>query len=219
MIGSGLYTTAEAARFLRARPALVTRWAFGEAGVKGVFTPTRVEADRTLSFVDLIQLRSIRSLRLQYGLPLARIRQAVATAERECGIESPLAHRYRFAVFDGVIVIEIGETIVGLTGRDKHQRFMSRVVTPFLDDLRFDRRSRLAVEWVPMESKSHRIVLDPTRRFGQPIVMPGAVLAEPLAQAVVSEGSVKDAAEAFDVDEDAVKLAWTYMDSISDIAA
>ncbi len=167
----------------------------------------------------MIQLRSVRLLRTKYRVPLKKVREAIELAHADYEIESPLARRFQFAWFDGVIVLKIGEDWIGATGKDKHQRFMRHVITPYLDDLSFNRQTGAAELWSPMRSQNYSIQLNPRLRFGQPVVMPGAIMAESLADAVISEGSVEAAAAEFGVTREAVDLAWQYTDSLVSNAA
>lgn len=219
-IGVGLYSQVEAARLLRIRPETVARWSLQPRRSKRVFTPVlEGSVANTLSFTDLVQLRAVRLLRAHHHIPLDKIRQAVRAATEDHGINQPLAHPFRFAWFDKAMLLEIKGEWIGLTGKDRGQQFMREVVTPNLRDLRFSREDGLATRWVPMASRNLEVVLDPAVRLGQPVIMPGAALVESVASAVVSEGSVKAAAAAFDLSEAAVDLAWRYYDSITGVAA
>ncbi len=205
---------------MRIRPETVVRWSLQPRKSKRVITSAlQGSLANTLSFTDLVQLRAIRLLRAHHHIPLDKIREAVRVAWEDRGIVQPLAREFRFAWFDRVVLLQINGDWVGLTGKDRGQQFIREVVTPNLRDLHFSREDGLATRWVPMAAGKLEVVLDPNIRFGQPIIMPGAVLVESVASAVVSEGSVKAAAEAFDLSEDAVDLAWRYYDSITGVAA
>lgn len=72
----------------------------------------------------------------------------------------------------------------------------------------------LARSYMPFESHGRRIVLDPKRQFGQPIVEGTGYRADVLANAFISEGTVESVMEEFNIDGDAVNAAVAYMKSI-----
>ncbi len=65
-----------------------------------------------------------------------------------------------------------------------------------------------------MAENDAKIVLNPHRRFGEPIVDPGGYTAETLWHATNIEGGIEAAAEAFGVTLDEVRLANRYFDVI-----
>ena len=221
-LGVGLYTAAEAARYVRARPEAITRWIHGNAkGERVVRSEFSDAEERVITFIDMVQALSIRAVRTQAArVPLPAIREAVRMAEEEHGIEFPLARRHLLFYFDKSIFIKLGgsDEIVGLTRRDIGQHLLRPIVEPYLEEIVFG-EDGLAEMWTPMSSDGLSIRLDPNLRFGQPIVAPLNILASTLADAVVAEGSIEAAADAHGVDRKAVLLAVKYLDSLTGLAA
>jgi uncharacterized protein (DUF433 family) len=85
----------------------------------------------------------------------------------------------------------------------------------YLDDLTFDPDSGLASEYTPLKDNGRKIVINPSKQFGAPVVMPVGYTAGALIEAVESEGSIEAAAEAYGVDEADVKLALRYDDMLT----
>jgi len=170
----------------------------------------------------MVQALSVRAVRTQASrVPLPAIRDAVRKAEEEHGIEYPLARRHLLFYFDKSVFIKLdgSDSIVGLTNKDIGQHLLRPIVEPYLEEISFNDDDGLAETWTPMSSGELSIKLDPTVRFGQPIIAPLNILASTLAEAVVAEGSIEAAAEAHGVDRSAVLLAVKYFDSLTGLAA
>src|ERR1700745_4264370 len=85
-----LYTLTTAARVLGLSPATLRSWIVGRqyprADGKGWFEPLikrPVEADTRLSFLNVVEADVLAALRRVHAVPLAKVREAQATAERE----------------------------------------------------------------------------------------------------------------------------------------
>lgn len=232
-IGVGLYTPFEAARYVRARPEAIVRWLYGNERGERVVQPRFEDADKTITFIDMIQLLAIRAVRTQTNpkkIPLQRIRDAVTTAVQEYGVEHPLAVKHRLFAFGDSVVIKVtaqgnqlfnqpSEFVVGVAGPDKRQHLFEPIVEPFLDEISFTGIEGLADRWTPMRADAFEVRLDPKQRFGQPYIHPTMILVDALAAAVKSEGSIEAAAEQFETEPPAVKLALKYQDSLTGLAA
>ena len=96
---------------------------------------------------------------------------------------------------------------------------MGSVVEMFLQDLHFDPRTGMATQYSPMSEGHARILLDPHRRFGEPIVDPGGYTAETLWAAKKIEGGIEAAAEAYGITVGEVSLADQYFRSLQNRAA
>jgi len=78
------------------------------------------------------------------------------------------------------------------------QKVFPKVVTPFLRDLKFAPDNQIA-EWWPLGTE-RRVLLDPNRQFGQPIVFKSGVRTEILYLAVKNGASQDEVAEWFEVE-------------------
>jgi len=218
-LGIGLYTPSEAARLIRAHPQAIGRWLYSKTR-EPVFEPTLGREERVITFLDLIQTLAIRAARQRpHTVPLPKIREAIRTATEDFGLETPLAYKHKMFFFDGSIIIQLDRQFTGLTGRDRGQAMMPQIVEPFMDEIDWSDTDGLARIWTPRTLGGHSVVLDPKLRFGQPTIQPGGLLVEALADAAKAEGSVEAAAEAFEIDREAVVLATKYQDYLSGIAS
>ena len=92
------------------------------------------------------------------------------------------------------------------------------MVELYLEDLGYD-PDGLANKYTPWSDGQRSIVIDPSVKFGAPIVRPCGYTVGALLSAVNGEGSPSAAAKAFDIDEKEVKLALRYDDWLSGAAA
>jgi uncharacterized protein (DUF433 family) len=226
-LGIGIYSPTEAAFYARVSPRMMSRWVFGAANGQPVIErQLRESTDKVVTFLDFVQTLAVREVRNRHGIPLQRIRQGVDEARKRYGVEYPLARRHTIYLFSdqkgeghGQIVIRrpddldgIGDQFIQVTGRGRKNLLMRPVVEMFLQDLQFDPKTGLASEYRPMTEEGASIVLNPHRRFGEPIVDPSGYTAETLWDATNIEGGIEAAAAAFGVTADEVKLANRYFD-------
>jgi uncharacterized protein (DUF433 family) len=230
-LGIGIYTPAEAAFYARVSSRIMTRWVFGDSGGRPVIDrQLRDSGEKVVTFLDFVQTLAVREVRHRYGLSLQRIRQGVDQARSRYSLEYPLAHRHRIFLFGdartrghGHIVIRlqgdedgIEEQYVQLTGRGKGNLLIRPVVEMFLHDLSFDPETSLATQYRPISAGAGvSVLLDPHRRFGEPVVEPGGYTVETLWHATNAEGGIEAAAEAYGVPTREVELANRYYDMLA----
>ena len=213
LIGVGLYTIPDAAHLAEVTPRQVRGWVHGyrEGGgeshrtaVVGHQVPD-VEGKTALSFRELIEVRFIRHF-LRAGVSWRSIRHAATEARRELVEES--GHRLRFST-DGVTVF--ADTLAA--GGDRiardlvaNQYVMALVLADSIKS-EFDiDGENLIRAWHP-RPETPRVLLDPRRSFGRPIVEPG-VPTRTLADALRAErGDAGRVAALFGVAEEAVRQA------------
>jgi uncharacterized protein (DUF433 family) len=222
-LGIGIYSPAEAAFYARVSRRIMTRWLFGEGDAKPVIDrQIRDASEKVVTFLDFIQTLAVREVRNRHGLSLQKIRLGVEQAQKRYSIEYPLARRHTIYLFSdqkgeghGEIVIKLPDKeYIQLTGKDKDNLMMRPVVEMFLEDLHFDPQTGLATQYSPMVDDGASIVLNPHRRFGEPIVDPGGYTAETLWHATNTEGGIEEAAEAYGVTVSEVRLANKYYDTL-----
>jgi hypothetical protein len=61
MLGSGIYTLREAARYALISPRLMNRWFFGDSKGRRVLSPQFHSGEKLLSFLDFVQTLAIRT--------------------------------------------------------------------------------------------------------------------------------------------------------------
>ena len=222
-LGIGIYSPAEAAFYARVSTKLMTRWVIGDSDGKPVIDrELRGEAEKTVTFLDLIQALAIRAVRQRHGLSLQKIRQGIEAARTKYGLAYPLAHNHRIFLYSDRLGAGHGEMLIfmpdddsyiQLTGSRRGNLMLRKVVEMFLDDLTFD-ASGLATQYRPMEYKGASVLLDPHRRFGEPVIEPGGYTAETLYHATNAEGGFEAAASAYGVGVFEVVLANKYYDHL-----
>lgn len=213
LIGLGLYTIPEAARLAEVTPGRVRGWVHGyrqrtdklhRPAVVGHRLPV-LEGKTALSFHELIEVRFVRHF-LRAGVSWRNIRRAATEAHRELIDEA--GHRLRFST-DGVTVFADALAESGdRTARDlvANQYVMALVLANSIKS-EFDvEADDLIRAWHP-RPETPRVLLDPRRSFGRPIVEPG-VPTRTLADALRAErGDADRVAALFGVPAEAVRQA------------
>lgn len=229
LLGMGLYTPAEAARYVKVRPRSLKRWLWGDQSRDGrpVVAPELPvrDGEHVVTFHDLAQTLSIRSLRTKRperdSISLQKIRQVVQMATDEFDLSMPLARNHTLYAYADRLILRIDDNYIGLErGVDKHQLYHHVVIEPYLHEIKFHPETGLANQWRPLTSGEFAVVLDPQRRFGHPIIEPSGLLVDRIVDTVLAEGSLQAAAEAHEIDIEAVRLALKYSeDYLAGIAA
>jgi hypothetical protein len=217
-VGVGVYTLPQAARLVRLRLATVEDLVGPEptAPVAPRFTPVILaqpslsDDAKTISFLGLMELWVVAEMRRD-GVPMPVIRRAATEARRILETRHPLASA-NFRT-DGRRVFMV------LRERSETHKSTPKVV---LDVLHYQHAMEEVIEqslgpeivvrgtdgaplqWYPIGLK-RRVVLDPKRRFGEPIDPVSGTPTSALAQALKAENGDADAvAFWFGVDRRAV---------------
>jgi len=210
-IGLGVYTLQEAALYAGISSHKLSRWLFGSGRYPAVFD-SQLYADRLVSFYDMVQAMAVDRARAR-RIPLRKVRKAIERAQEDYHLSLPLAYKH-ILYFDRELHIQLdGQRIVELTGPVRGQTMMEKIMEPFMKLLCFDDNG-LAQAYIPFQRYGRKIVLNPKRQFGQPIVEGTGYRADVLANAYRIEGTVESVMEEFNVDSDVVNAAVDYMKSI-----
>ncbi|MBN2447218.1 MAG: hypothetical protein JXO22_10855 [Phycisphaerae bacterium] len=219
LLGLGIYTPAEAAHYARVTTQMMTRWIHGTRTAAAVVCAQLPDDDeRTVTFLDFVQALTIRAIRRERNVPLQKIREAVATATEHYNVPYPFAVQHRTFLYDNDIHIELPtkspghQTVTQISGQLKGQTLIREIAEPHLEDLSFS--GGLASCYKAFEAQGRNITLDPTRRFGQPMVDNCDYSVAALLHAYQTEGSVRAAAEALGVSNDDVLMAIRYDDHL-----
>lgn len=185
-----LYTMAEAARALGVPPTTFATWAKGYTrrppGRRPVHGEPIVTALDGLSgrpsvpFIGLAEGMVLAAVR-QAGVPLQRVRPALAVLAKEIGIEHALASERLFTdgaelLFDHADEIPeddarvVRELVVVRSG----QRVFASVVEQYLRRITYGPDGYASMIRLPTYERAE-VVVDPHRAFGQPIFGRGAV--------------------------------------------
>jgi len=223
LLGVGIYSVPEAARLTGVSSQRIRRWLqgyeFRSAGETrrspAVWTPDLpvIGGVLALSFRDLMEIRFVDAF-LERGVSWKTLRAAEAAAAMEIHSSHPFSTR-KFKAYGRTILYEFA-TAEGerrLLELVEGQYNIPAVVGPHLYSGVVFSKSR-AVKWFPLAG-SQRVVLDPKRSFGQPIVVPESVPTKILAQAFRAEGSIERVARWFVVDPQSVEDAVEYENKLA----
>jgi uncharacterized protein (DUF433 family) len=213
-VGLGVYTLQEASLYAQISSRKLSRWVFGSGQHSPVFD-SQLYADRLVSFYDMVQAMAVDRARAK-GIPLRKVRLAIERAQADYNIPLPLAYRH-ILYFDRELHIQLdGQRIVELSGPVRGQTMMEKIMEPFMELLCFDEKG-LAQTYMPFEKYGRRIILNPKRQFGQPIVEGVGYRADILANVCRIEGP-EAVMEEFNVESDDVNIAVDYMNSLKAVA-
>lgn len=219
LLGVGIYSFPDAARLIGAKARELRRWLKGYAVTQHgqrhryepLWTPQLAGAGIDgVGFRDLIELRFVRTF-VQAGVPLVLIRRAIDEIRERLGTTYPFTST-AFKTDGKRIFMEIldanGDT--SLVDVVKRQNVMTKVIGPSLREgieLNVDDE---ATRWFPVHG-SQAVVLDPARRFGQPILTEHGIPTATLAAATRAEGGdVARVARIYEIPPTAVRQAVRY---------
>jgi uncharacterized protein (DUF433 family) len=219
LLGLGVYGVSEAARLTGVSAGRIRRWVGGYTYKSGqavhssppLWQRRIASADElVLSFRDLLEVRFVDAF-VRHGVSWKTIRIAAEHAAEIVQDTHPFSTK-KFKT-DGhsvfaEILHETGEE--ALLDLVRKQWEIRPIVEQFLfEGIEFANLGIAPVRWWPL-GLNRRVVIDPERSFGQPIVTPESVPTNVLARAVRAEGSLESVARWYQVDlkavEDAVEL-------------
>jgi uncharacterized protein (DUF433 family) len=179
------YTTVEAAHYLHVPEQTLRNWCFGRSWYsdgKSITVRAVIHAadprQHMLSFVNLVELHVLDSIRRQHRVELASVRKAVAFLRREFKAEHPLADIQMETNGKDLFVDRLGKLVnVSREGqlamRDVLDKFLRRIDRDpkglAIRLFPFTRSARLPDESAATEAP--RIVaIEPTIAFGRPVI-------------------------------------------------
>ena len=224
LIGHGVYGLSQAERLTGIPVLRIKRWSRGyHYTYRGerrfsppAITPTHEPLGESLilAFADLVEVKLLDWF-LRHGVRWKTIRIAAERAKELLGEDHPFSSG-SFKT-DGRTILAEMASMTGdkvLLELVQNQYEFDKIVAQFLygglDFNEFQNPER----WWPM-GKSRRVVIDPKRAFGSPIVVPGNIQTLVLAQAVVAEESIDAVAWWYEVDRESVVDAVDYENSLS----
>lgn len=215
LLGVGIYSVKEAARISRVPEPYIRRWLWGyKYVVKGEVhhaaplwqpqLPTLDEA-KAITFRDLIEVQFVYRFR-QQGLSLQSIRRTIGRATKLLEETYPLSS-VKFKTDGRNILAEVledpGEKRL-IFDLETGQYLLEFVFDLLYDGLEYSELDAL-LRWWPL-GKNRRVVVDPKRSFGRPIV-PEGVQTNILERSFRSLGSVRAVAQWYEVKEGSVQDA------------
>jgi len=220
-IGHGVYSLAEAGRLTGVSVGNLRRWARGyrftyrgqerySAPIIGSGLAPRGE-DPILEFQDIIEVRFLTAFR-RYGVSWNVIRRVAAKVHDALEQTHPFATRI-FRTDGRTILLELiggHETDHRLVDLLRDQYEWERVVSAYLVDEKVEfGEAEKPIRWWPLGA-DRKVVVDPARAFGAPIVAREGVQTYLLAKAVGIEGDVDFVAHWYDVEPGAVRDAISF---------
>lgn len=217
-IGTGIYSLPEAAMYARLRPEVLRRWLFGKNEYR-VLEPQfeQKRKEKVLSFVDFVQVLQVRNLRsspVTRRFSLKKIRQAIDAARREYGFEFPLSVRNSIYIYQDDLVIKLPEDkgYVMATGPTRRNYMITDVVDFYKRGLEFD-EDGIAKRYLAWKI-DHKIYIDPDVKFGEPFLDEYGYTATTILEACRVEGDPSRVAADFEIPEDAVHAVLEYYDHL-----
>lgn len=215
--GVGVYSFADAARFIGAKPRELRRWTLGyshktrsgdDAFSSPLWRTQLVDTDiEGLGFKDLIELRFVHAFRDE-GVSLQVIRRTLEVARERLSAPYPFTCK-KFRTDGKRIFMEVVEETgdESLVDVEKQQNVIQKVIGPSLrEGVELDMQGE-AARWFPLRG-SKAIVFDPTRKFGQPILAEFDIPTVAIVDAVRAEGgNEKRVAKLYEVSLAAVRKA------------
>lgn len=213
-----LYTVVDAARIVDVPTSTLASWAKGyvrrsahRADVSGDPVITSVPSLRprepSIPFVGLAEALVLAAVR-RSGVPLQRIRPALAHLQNEIGLDHALASRRLFS--DGAeVLFDYGESSAERAKDDiRHlvvvrsgQRVFADVVHDYLRRIEYADDGYARLIRVPGYQRAE-VVADPTRSFGAPIFERGGSRVDDVLQRFWAGESLEDLTREFGVPPD-----------------
>lgn len=215
LTGVGIYTVPDAARLTGVTESRIRRWIRGytysyrshlhqSPPVWKRQLPS-VGGSLALGFLDLMEVRFVNAFR-DHGVSWKTLRLAAERARRLFDATHPFSTK-RFTTDGRSIFAELraetGEA--SLVDVVRSQYAFRQVLAPYLHGVEYDEES-IVIRWWPLGQK-RRVVIDPRRSLGQPIVQPEGVPTSILASAYRREEDVNVVAEWYAVSARSVKDA------------
>ncbi|MAM37248.1 MAG: hypothetical protein CL949_01790 [Erythrobacter sp.] len=212
---AGFYSPADAARLLKVASPKLRGWLNGWTGsTAGPIVDRDFKDSRTISFLDLMEMRFIEAFRSQ-GVPMQTLRKAADRARRDWSVAHP------FALAKAVYLTDRRSVFAQVAEQEKDritwdmasgQHEMWDVIeTTIAKGVEFDPNSNLARRWHPLPGEFPSIGIDPAIAFGKPALTQERIPTAALHRMWRAEGgSISRVAAAYEISEDAVKAAVEY---------
>lgn len=210
------YSVAQAARYLHVSPTTLRHWVRGRSYPKmggSGFSRPLIETDRLLSFSNLVEAHVLRALRVDHGIRMSAVREALDYAGKEFGIGRLLLSRELLAT-PGNVLLERYDQLVNL-GRSG-QLAARQLLEAHLRRIEWD-RSGLPVRLFPASSMDVEelparkiVVIDPRISFGRPIVASRGVRTSAIVSRIDAGEPPAVVAQDYQLEPDEVEAAILY---------
>ena len=208
VISHGLYSFPKASRIIGVESRRLKRWIHVETGI----FRSRYQDIKAVSFLDLMELLFVKMFRDE-DVSLQTIRKAAEKASRRFDTEYPFAVK-KFdtdgrTIFATLIKEESDEEII--EDLRHGQLVFKQIIKPLFKKLEY--REQDVMKYWPMFKKG-RVVLDPSRNFGEPIDFETGVPTSILNDAVALGQDMRKVASWYGVPLTAVQKAVEFEKSL-----
>ena len=209
---AGFYTHSVAARLLGISNQTLNGWLNGYPQSKSgpvILRDFRRES-RTISFLDLMELRFVEHFRGQ-KVPMPTIRQSAMKAREDWDAMHPFAlskARYltdRRNIFEQ-IAEKTGDDITRDLASGQHEMW-EMIESYIAKSVVFDPSTHLAQRWTPKPSEFPNIILDPHFASGRPVHQKGGIPTSALFRQWKAEGHKNVVAQWFNIEASDVEEA------------
>ena len=219
-VGVGIYSVPEASRLTGIPPRSIRRWILGydytSRGARNRMPPVvkgqlpSIGGVPALSFLDLQEARCLHAFR-SHGVRWHTLRLASERAREIVGRDHPFSTgRFRDEGRRILTAVAKDSGDVALEDIVTNQLGFEKVLRDFLNGLEFVEDQ--AARWFP--TKDRRVVIDPARSFGQPVVIKEGVPTLVLSKAFKAERSLARVAEWYRVEVESVKAAVAFENAL-----
>jgi len=207
-IAKGVFTLRESARYLGLPDSTLHRWARpGKSQTPLITSCARGGREATMPFIGFAEAYVLSAFR-RAGVPMQRIRHAVDVLAREIGVDHALASAQLFT--DGAEVLydfaaqHEDEDLLELTVLRTGQKQFSDLVEDYLERINYGDDGWVTELQLPTYEHA-RVIVNPRRGFGLPLVVHGGARVEDLVDRFVAGDTVADIAGDFGVPEPEVE--------------
>lgn len=206
-----MYGIRDASRYLKIPSATVRSWFVGTN--RGAFLPVLNPAavgPLKLSFNNLAEVYVLHSLRTEHDVKLSNVRDAIAEAERELGIERLLLRSNLKAHAGQILIEKFGRYLtLGAAGQYALKEMLDAVLERFIwEDPDFP---SMLFPYLPNARRSDKVVaLNPKRSFGAPYLASRGVTTAVIASRFDAGETIPSLAEDYKVEEAEISAAIVY---------
>lgn len=208
-LGNGIYTAGDISRILRIKEEKVRRWIKvywdGEIGAEyGQLYSWNITGNRAVSFHTMVEFY-IMLLFSEVGVAPMAVAKAHKELSQMFNTPFPFARKevlQNIQVSGRDIYIEIHGNIQQLNGT---KQLALRLIQQFYKNLDFD-KDEIATRFWPM-GKDTSVVVDPSRKFGSPVLADNNIYPETLYQHFLAGDPVNYLAHIYEISEKEVEDA------------
>ncbi len=211
---AGFFSISEAARLVEVSPNLIQGWLNGYTNShSGPVIERDFEGTRTVSFLDLMELRFISVFRRQ-RVSMPTLRKAAERARLDWDVGHPLALSSEKYITDRKNIFaqsaeENGDQTTWDLATGQHEMW-NTIERSIEKSIVFDPNTYLANLWHPRPGEFPKVIIDPHVAFGKPTVEGTNVPTSVLFRQWKAEQSKERVADWFEVPKSVVDIAVDY---------